>query len=166
MKIYLLRAYRGIVGWTTDRKWATEWANQSSGRGWTSVKEMPGQRSAPWADQTASTLDGYWAVYLLNAINPDQPIAIFQYPDHARRWAEDVRNYKGRRIGYMRWPDKPSNASPNGSNPVFGVLLINGDGSQSGHSQRWGKWDDAAKFGEREVKAKRAKGFRVFETNG
>ena len=45
---------------------------------------------------------------------------------------------------------------------VYGVKLVNRDGSESGHSQRWSDWNAAAKFGETEVTAKRAVGFRVF----
>lgn len=66
-------------------------------------------RTTPPASSSSDLLDGYWAVYLLTATNPDQPLAVFQYPDHARKWAEDPQNYQGRKIGYMRWPDKPSN---------------------------------------------------------
>lgn len=44
----------------------------------------------------------------------------------------------------------------------YGVMLVNFDGSESGHSIRWREWDKAAAFGEQEVKAKRACGFRIF----
>ena len=44
----------------------------------------------------------------------------------------------------------------------YGVMLVNSDGSESGHSLRWRDWDDAAAFGETEVREKRACGFRIF----
>ena len=60
---------------------------------------------------------------------------------------------------------EPSNqpaTPPFAASALFGVMLVNGDGSESGHSIRWQLWDEAAQFGEGEVKARRARGFRVF----
>lgn len=44
----------------------------------------------------------------------------------------------------------------------YGVMLVNADGSESGHSLRWRECWDATDFGQKEVAAKRAVTFRVF----
>lgn len=45
----------------------------------------------------------------------------------------------------------------------YGVLLVKSDGSECREPVRYSHWQDAADFGENEVKANRARGFRIFE---